>query len=176
MSFTADPTPAFARGSEPMVESVHGAITFAMPIPINIVMPMRWNALTVGWNVERSTSETVINSRPKGHDDLVADLGDEATRQWRKDHHHRRLRQEHRTGFDRRVAEHGLQVLRQHEQGAEQCEEHERDRTARRTESRILAEVDSSIGWVDRDSQMKNEPSSTTPRTNPPTITPKPQP
>ena len=31
VSFTAEPTPALARGSEPMIESVHGARTFAMP-------------------------------------------------------------------------------------------------------------------------------------------------
>ena len=31
VSLTAEPTPAFAFGSEPMIESVHGAITLAMP-------------------------------------------------------------------------------------------------------------------------------------------------
>ena len=40
VSFMAEPTPAFARGSDPMIESVHGARTFAMPRPISAVTPI----------------------------------------------------------------------------------------------------------------------------------------
>ena len=35
VSFTADPTPALANGSEPMIDSVAGAIVSAMPHAIN---------------------------------------------------------------------------------------------------------------------------------------------
>ena len=37
VSFTAEPTPAFARGSEPMIDSVAGAIVRPMPIAIMIM-------------------------------------------------------------------------------------------------------------------------------------------
>ena len=33
VSFIADPTPAFASGSEPMIDSVAGAIAIPMPAP-----------------------------------------------------------------------------------------------------------------------------------------------
>ena len=33
VSFIAEPTPAFASGSEPMIDSVAGVIASAMPVP-----------------------------------------------------------------------------------------------------------------------------------------------
>ena len=53
-----------------MIESVHGAITFAMPMPINIVMPMRWNALTLGWNVENSDLVAALAAAARKHASL----------------------------------------------------------------------------------------------------------
>ena len=34
VSFTAEPTPALSTGSEPMIESVAGAIAVPMPMPM----------------------------------------------------------------------------------------------------------------------------------------------
>ena len=34
VSFIAEPTPAFSRGSDPMIESVAGAIARPMPTPM----------------------------------------------------------------------------------------------------------------------------------------------
>ena len=48
VSFTAEPTPAFARGSEPMIESVAGAITLPMPRPSTHVTRMTCEGRRVG--------------------------------------------------------------------------------------------------------------------------------
>ena len=37
VSFTAEPTPALPSGSEPMIDSVAGAIVSAMPLAISIM-------------------------------------------------------------------------------------------------------------------------------------------
>ncbi len=40
VSFTAEPTPAFASGSEPMIDSVAGAIVSPMPTAMSIIRQM----------------------------------------------------------------------------------------------------------------------------------------
>ena len=52
VSFTAEPTPALARGSDPMIESVHGAMMLAIPRPMITVMAITWSALLL--QVERA--------------------------------------------------------------------------------------------------------------------------
>ena len=120
VSLTADPTPALARGSEPMIESVHGAITFAMPAPIIIVTTITWSTPLFGSKVRNNSSEQVTMRQTGGHDDLVAELLHPHVRQRRADHDRDRLREQHRTRLDGGVPEHGLQVLREQEQRAEQ--------------------------------------------------------
>ena len=39
VSFTADPTPALPSGSEPMIDSVAGAMTSAMPLAMSACTP-----------------------------------------------------------------------------------------------------------------------------------------
>ena len=39
VSFTAEPTPAFSGGSDPMIESVAGAIAIAIPTPSSASTP-----------------------------------------------------------------------------------------------------------------------------------------
>ena len=39
MSFIAEPTPAFAGGNDPMIDSVAGAITRPIPIAMTIIPP-----------------------------------------------------------------------------------------------------------------------------------------
>jgi hypothetical protein len=38
VSLTADPTPALARGSEPMIDSVAGAMVMPMPTPMTSML------------------------------------------------------------------------------------------------------------------------------------------
>ena len=40
VSLTAEPTPAFARGSEPMIDSVAGAMTSPMPAAMMTIRHM----------------------------------------------------------------------------------------------------------------------------------------
>src|SRR5438552_12652149 len=74
VSFTADPTPALARGSEPMIESVHGAMTFAMPIPRSMVMRITCSTLLFGWKVVNSTSDVVTSTNPAATTILLPSL------------------------------------------------------------------------------------------------------
>ncbi len=46
----AEPTPAFARGSEPMIDSVDGAITFDSPRPSGSVMATTTHSGESTWN------------------------------------------------------------------------------------------------------------------------------
>src|SRR5712691_10296066 len=64
VSFTADPTPALARGSEPMIESVHGAMTLAMPAPITRVMAITCRTSLFGSRVVNSASDDVTSNNP----------------------------------------------------------------------------------------------------------------
>ena len=47
-----------------MIESVHGAITLAIPAPIMTVMTMTCSTLLVGSNVVYNTNDTVTMDRP----------------------------------------------------------------------------------------------------------------
>src|SRR5581483_1128084 len=51
----ADPTPAFSFGNEPMIESVAGAMMFAIPTPSSTVM-------TITHNVELFVPSVTISS------------------------------------------------------------------------------------------------------------------
>src|SRR2546428_12492372 len=42
VSFIADPTPAFASGSEPMIDSVAGVIASAIPVPRTMIEINTW--------------------------------------------------------------------------------------------------------------------------------------
>src|SRR3954467_11415684 len=64
VSFTADPTPARDRGSEPMIESVHGAITLPIPIPITHVMRITCSALDETVSVLSNAYDDATISRP----------------------------------------------------------------------------------------------------------------
>ena len=88
-----------------------------------------------------STSDAASDEQPGRDHGLVAEHAHPARRHRGEDHQHDRLREEHRAGLDRRVAEHLLRVLRQQEDGAEQREERQRDRAARRREARVLEEA-----------------------------------
>ena len=73
VSFTALPTPALARGSEPMIESVQGAMTCDMPTAISIITKMMCSVLLFGWNVEKRTNESATIGETGGNDELVAE-------------------------------------------------------------------------------------------------------
>jgi hypothetical protein len=64
VSFTAEPTPALARGSDPMIESVAGAMMLAIPRPMSIVIAMTWRAALSGVNVRNSTNDVPTRARP----------------------------------------------------------------------------------------------------------------
>src|SRR3954451_2163430 len=64
VSFTAEPTPAFSRGSDPMMESVQGAMTLAIPNPNSMVTAITWNTLLVGSKVTNSARAKVTISSP----------------------------------------------------------------------------------------------------------------
>ena len=73
VSFTALPTPALARGSEPMIESVHGAITCDMPTAISIITKMMCKRAAVRLE-RREQDERQRHDREAGGDDeLVAE-------------------------------------------------------------------------------------------------------
>ena len=141
VSFIAEPTPAFARGNDPMIDSVAGATTWAMPNALNAVTVMTHHAAVSVWNVAMSTSDSDEDEQPGRDDGLVAEHAHPSRRHRGEDHQHDRLREEHRAGLDRRVAEHLLHVLREQEDGAEQREERQRDRAARGREARVLEEA-----------------------------------
>ena len=61
VSLTAEPTPALARGSEPMIESVAGARMFAIPRPSSMLMPMTGS-------VELDASSVLNSSSEAGHE------------------------------------------------------------------------------------------------------------
>ena len=42
VSFIAEPTPAFASGSEPMIDSVAGVIASDMPVPRTMIASSTW--------------------------------------------------------------------------------------------------------------------------------------
>ena len=63
VSLTAEPTPALARGSDPMIESVAGAMTLPMPRPSAHVTRMTWRVDESGWSVRNDRKPTpTINS------------------------------------------------------------------------------------------------------------------
>ena len=57
MSFIAEPTPAFSRGNEPMIDSVAGDMTLPMPIPMSTDTRITCNALDPTSSVTKLTSE-----------------------------------------------------------------------------------------------------------------------
>ena len=140
VSLTAEPTPAFSGGNEPMIESVAGAIARPMPTP-------RMSSTSGDQSVarrRRHVREEPHRERDEHEaardDELRADTRDEQRAQRRGDDERERNRQQPHTRRQRVVAEHELQVLRQEEQRAEHREEHERDRGRRRREARVLEE------------------------------------
>ena len=143
VSFTAEPTPAFASGSEPMIDSVAGAIVRPMPSAQD---QQRDHDVPVARRRRVSVRQ---HHRPDGDDRQArrrpgpwCRSARRAGRDRRDDHQRRARRRDADPGLERRVAEHELQVLRQEEHRAEQGEEHERDRRARGGEARVLEERD----------------------------------
>ncbi len=142
VSFTAEPTPAFARGSEPMIESVHGRqhVGHAEAHEHRHADDVEHAAVGLEGGEQRRTtwrraaSPTVTTILLPNRCTHTFDSGAKIISMTA-------CGQQHRAGLDRRVAEHRLQVLRQQEQRAEQRQEHERDRAARRAEARVLEEV-----------------------------------
>ena len=114
-----------------------------MPRPISIVTHDDVRARCCpAWNVDEQQRTTrVTSSRPAATTILLPNRCTHTLRQRGEDHQHAACGSSTAPAFDRRVAEHRLQVLRQQEQRAEQREEHERDRAARGAEPRVLEEV-----------------------------------
>ena len=127
-SFIAEPMPALAFGSEPMIASVAGDIASAMPTPI-----MRRARARRGrsrcrrrtWRAARSAPATV--ARPVGDDDLRAEpLGEHDRQPASRRSGRRRSAASGRRPRSARVAHHRLQVGGQEVHDAHQREEHER--------------------------------------------------
>src|SRR5581483_2843169 len=64
VSLTADPTPAFARGSEPMIESVAGAMTLPMPSPRIIDTTITHSVLASGCSMRNRPQPKPTIARP----------------------------------------------------------------------------------------------------------------
>ena len=65
VSFTAEPTPGLrASGSEPMIDSVAGAITSAIPKPMSISRHTRSPYELSTWSPVMSTSPIPASARP----------------------------------------------------------------------------------------------------------------
>ena len=54
-----------------MIESVHGAMTFAMPTAISIITTMMCNVLLFGSNVEKRTNDIATIVRPAATTSLL---------------------------------------------------------------------------------------------------------
>ena len=88
VSFTAEPTPALASGSEPMIDSVAGAIVSAMPQAITTIRQAMLRRTAVSADDERHEQQPERRERHAGRDDeLGAEALDEPGRQRRDDHH-----------------------------------------------------------------------------------------
>ena len=85
----ASPTPALARGSEPMIESVHGAMTCDMPTAISIVTTMTWNVLLFGSNVVKSTNDSRDDARGRPRRPSCCRSGCTQIGRHRSEDHHR---------------------------------------------------------------------------------------
>ncbi len=73
VSFMAEPTPALARGSEPMIESVAGAMTLPIPRPISMVTPMMAQHGAGGpISARNANSEIDDQDQPGADHELVA--------------------------------------------------------------------------------------------------------
>ena len=131
VSFTAEPTPALPSGSEPMIDSVAGAIVSAMPHAMSTMPPddvgpvRRWSTLS---DAQRHETSGDHEQSPVPTTSFVPMRSHEPRAQ-------RRRRtiiaaangQEPDAGLERRVAEHELEVLREQERRAEHGEEHQHD-------------------------------------------------
>ena len=131
VSLTAEPTPALARGSDPMTDSVAGAIVMPMPAAITTKNEMTTTYAVPGCD-RREQAEADGDQTEAGEDDpLGADPLDQTGRQRRDEHHRRGVGQQPDAGLQRGVAVHELPVLGHQEHRAEQGEERQRDRAAR---------------------------------------------
>ena len=123
VSFMAEPTPAFSRGSAPMIDSVAGATMCAIPTPSTSVTAMTWTTEAAR---HRTSSSGRARSRPRASPRRPPPCSRTApraaatsARKSHEDHHHREADQ---PGLDGRVPEHRLDVLREDEAHPEQRE------------------------------------------------------
>ena len=91
VSLTADPTPAFERGSDPMIDSVAGAMTFAIPTPSRTATPMMNQTLVVGVNVRNINSDVATINSPAPTTIFVPARSTSRARDRGEDHHRCRL-------------------------------------------------------------------------------------
>ena len=71
VSFMAEPMPAFSGGSDPMIDSVAGAMARPMPTPITTSTTATWPYELSTVVVENTTSPATTQARPAATTSLV---------------------------------------------------------------------------------------------------------
>ena len=137
VSLTAEPTPALAGGSAPMIASVAGALTNPKPPPIRNICPTTSQYDEVSVSTGRPGEAESHREQPGGDDRLRAEPFRQLGAEWRCHAGEQGERHGAHTGLERAVAADELEVLGDHEDEAEQREEGERHRDAARGEAHV---------------------------------------
>ena len=150
VSFIAEPTPALARGSEPMIDSVAGAIVRPMPIAMITMRQAtspQYEMFVGGQRREQREPDAGDASGPRRRRRLVPNRSTMRALLGATTSIVTAIGSSADAGFERGVAHDELQVLREQEDRAEHREEQQHDAHARGGEARVLEERDvSSIG------------------------------